>query len=104
MDLLEPEAAVEFLLTRSGRSDREGAKRLAAALENLPLALDHAGAYVRLTGMSFDRYGERLQDLIAKAPRGAAYPESVPAHRARPRSRCSPSSHSSGQIAFRSIS
>ena len=77
VDLLEPEAATEFLLTRSGRSDREGAVRLAAALENLPLALDHAGAYVRLTGMSFDRYGERLEDLIAKAPRGAAYPESV---------------------------
>lgn len=77
VDLFELESAVEFLLTRSGRNDREGAARLAAALENLPLALDHAGAYARLTGMSFDRYGERLEEMIAKAPRGAAYPQSV---------------------------
>ncbi len=77
IDLLDPESAVTFLLTRSGRKDREGAARLATALGNLPLALDHAGAYVRLTGMSFDRYCERLEDLIARAPRGAAYPDSV---------------------------
>jgi tetratricopeptide (TPR) repeat protein len=77
IDLLDPETAIAFLLTRSGRKDAEGATRLATALGNLPLALDHAGAYVRLTGMSFDRYCERLEELIAKAPRGAAYPESV---------------------------
>jgi tetratricopeptide (TPR) repeat protein len=77
IELLHPESAVEFLLTRSGRRDREGAARLVTALGNLPLALDHAGAYVRLTGVSFDRYCERLEDLIVKAPRGAAYPESV---------------------------
>ena len=77
IDLLNPQAAIDFLLTRSGRDNREGAARLATALGNLPLALDHAGAYVRLTGMSFDRYCERLEDLISKAPRGAAYPDSV---------------------------
>jgi hypothetical protein len=58
VDLLEPEAAAEFLLARSGRNEREAAARLAATLAYLPLALDHAGAYVRLTGTSFDRYGE----------------------------------------------
>jgi tetratricopeptide (TPR) repeat protein len=74
---MPPDCAVAFLLKRAGRSDREGAELLAAALGHLPLALDHAGAYVRLTGTPFSRYADRLRELIGKAPRGATYPASV---------------------------
>jgi hypothetical protein len=74
---MAPEASAEFLLKRTGRSDRDGATKLAAALGHLPLALDHAGAYLRLTGASFDRYANRLEELIATTPRGATYPASV---------------------------
>ena len=59
-------------MTRWGR-------RLAAALGHLPLALDHAGAYCRLTGSSFDAYREKTDTRIARAPTGAAYPASVAA-------------------------
>jgi hypothetical protein len=79
VEVFEPEVAMEFLLRRSGRPDRQGAARLAVALGYLPLALDHAGAYVKLTGTSFDRYSRRLQQLIRKVPEGASYPASVAA-------------------------
>ena len=42
LDVLPHEEAVAFLQSRKGRSDAVGAKRLAEALGNLPLALDHA--------------------------------------------------------------
>jgi TIR domain len=74
VDVFEPKIAIDFLLRRSGWEDPRGAARLAAALGFLPLALDHAGAYVKLTGMSFDRYSKRLQELIRKVPQGAVYP------------------------------
>jgi hypothetical protein len=77
LDVFEPEIAIDFLLRRSDRQDRRGAARLAAALGYLPLALDQAGGYVKLTGTSFDRYSRRLQELIQKLPRGATYPASV---------------------------
>ena len=66
VDVMPLEAAVAFPLKRTNRTDRDGAGKLAAALGSLPLALDHAGAYVRLTGTSFSRYAERLSDLIGK--------------------------------------
>jgi TIR domain-containing protein/AAA ATPase-like protein len=77
LDVFEPEVAIDFLLRRSDRTDRPGAARLAEALGYLPLALDHAGAYVKLAATSFDRYFKRLQELIRKIPEGAAYPASV---------------------------
>ena len=77
VDELPPDEAVRFLIVRSGVTDLDGASALANALGRLPLALDHAGAYVRLTGNSFGRYVDRLGALIGKAPRGATYPASV---------------------------
>lgn len=74
---LAPPAAVEFVQRRAARQDEAGARRLAEALGYLPLALDHAGAYCRLTNMSFDAYRGRIDSLILRAPPGAAYPASV---------------------------
>jgi tetratricopeptide (TPR) repeat protein len=75
VDELPRADAVELLLTVAERSDQAGAARLADALGCLPLALDHAAAYVKLTGMSFDEYATRAAELIARAPKD--YPESV---------------------------
>src|SRR5262249_22254461 len=79
VDLLKPMEAARVLLNLTGTNDRAGAVRLAKALGYLPLALDHAGAYIGLTGMSFSRYTERAAELVAKEPKGANYPKSVAA-------------------------
>src|SRR5205085_10735314 len=79
IDVLGAEAASAFLQRRAGRDDPHGAVRLVEALGRLPLALDHAGAYCRLTGTSFDAYRERIDAGIARAPKGSAYPASVAA-------------------------
>ncbi|MFC1456970.1 tetratricopeptide repeat protein [Microvirga arabica] len=79
LDVLGPEAAVAFLQKRAGRGDKPGAMRLAQALGYLPLALDHAGAYCRLSGLSFDAYRKRIDTRITQAPQSAAYPASVAA-------------------------
>jgi tetratricopeptide (TPR) repeat protein len=71
------EEAVQFLLGRTGRSDKEGADRLARDLGKLPLALDHAAAYCKRTGTSFDKYREFLPELIKRAPKDADYPRNV---------------------------
>jgi tetratricopeptide (TPR) repeat protein len=79
LDALGAEAAVAFLQKRAMRSDPAGAARLAAALGHLPLALDHAGAFCRLTRASFESYAERIDSRILRAPKGANYPASVAA-------------------------
>jgi class 3 adenylate cyclase/tetratricopeptide (TPR) repeat protein len=77
LDVLGAESAVELLQNRTERNDPLGAARLAAALGCLPLALDHAGAYCRLTGTSFEAYREKIDRLLARPPKGAPYPASV---------------------------
>jgi tetratricopeptide (TPR) repeat protein len=77
LDVLPLEEAVAFLQSRTGRSDAVGAKRLAEALGNLPLALDHAAAYCKRTQATFAHYAEKASNLIGAAPRGAGYPRSV---------------------------
>jgi tetratricopeptide (TPR) repeat protein len=79
LDVLGAEAAAELLQTRTGRTDGTGAARLADALGRLPLALDHAGAFCRLTATGFDAYRNRIGERIARAPKGAAYPASIAA-------------------------
>jgi hypothetical protein len=80
VDTLPPDAAVHFLLRRAGRQDADGARRLAEALGYLPLALDHAGAYVKRAAIGFDAYAQRVAERIhAEPPRGVAYPRSVAA-------------------------
>jgi tetratricopeptide (TPR) repeat protein len=75
LEVLPPLKAAEFLQKRGARTDQPGAARLAAALGNLPLALDHAGAYCKLTGTSFDAYRDKIDALIGKAPKGATHPD-----------------------------
>src|SRR5262249_26264131 len=74
LDLLDAARASDFLQRRAGRRDEAAASRLAEALGFLPLALDHAGAYCRLTGTSFDGYRAKIDARIARAPMGASYP------------------------------
>jgi tetratricopeptide (TPR) repeat protein len=77
LTLLDLSSAADLLRTRGGRADDPGAARLAEALGRLPLALDHAGAYCRLTGMSFDAYRGRFDQVIARTPKGVTYPASI---------------------------
>jgi tetratricopeptide (TPR) repeat protein len=77
LEALRSEAACAFLQRRAMREDPGGAERLAAALGHLPLALDHAGAFCKLTRTSFEAYLERIDSRIARAPKGAIYPASV---------------------------
>src|SRR5262245_5264228 len=79
LDVLPLTEAVAFLQSRTGRSDAGGAKTLAVALGNLPLALDHGAAYCKRTQMRFADYAEKASGLIGAAPRGAGYPRSVAA-------------------------
>jgi hypothetical protein len=72
-----PPLAVEFLLAHARKKDADAAARLAAELGYLPLALAHARALCWSEGWDFDRYREKLPELIRKAPRGAAYPAPV---------------------------
>ena len=71
-------AAAQFLLDSTERTDQAGAEKLAAALGFLPLALDHAAAYCRRTGIGFDTYRELAADLIRRVPKGADYAEEKP--------------------------
>jgi tetratricopeptide (TPR) repeat protein len=79
IDVMGEDEAVRFLQIRSGRKDEAAARRLALRLGYLPLALDHAGAYVRLSMSSFDSYIKGIDKLLARAPKDAAYPASVAA-------------------------
>jgi tetratricopeptide (TPR) repeat protein len=65
VETMPRDAAAELLLKRRG-GNREDAARLAHALGYLPLALDHADAYLRRTGSSFTRYTARVEELIGK--------------------------------------
>jgi NB-ARC domain len=79
VDVLPLEEAIALLESRTGRKDAEGARTLAEALGNLPLALDHAAAYCKRTQMRFGDYAAKASRLIDVAQRGAGYPRSVAA-------------------------
>lgn len=67
--LLERATAANFLLRRSGQSDTETATKLAAALGDLPLALELAAAYIEENGCTLSQYLELVQRrLVALSP------------------------------------
>jgi tetratricopeptide (TPR) repeat protein len=72
LELLTPEAAVEFLCDTADRrepQDSEEAAALAEQLGHLPLALAHAAGKCRVSpGISFADYGRRLVELWAHKP------------------------------------
>jgi hypothetical protein len=79
LDVLPLAEAVNFLQSRTDRSDPAGANTLAEALGFLPLALDHAAAYCKRTQMQFGDYAKKAASLINAAPCGVGYPKSVAA-------------------------
>jgi tetratricopeptide (TPR) repeat protein len=54
------DASVCFLVGRAGKSDYAAAKLVADLLQNLPLALEHAAAYLEATGCSLAEYARLL--------------------------------------------
>lgn len=72
LDVLTAAAAVDLLTRLSGLSDPATAAVLAGELGCLPLALRHAGAYIRQTRTSIDGYLRRLRQqpaaVLAEAP------------------------------------
>jgi tetratricopeptide (TPR) repeat protein len=77
VDVFDRETAIGFLLKHAVRGEREAAGRLADALDCLPLALSHARSYCWGRHWEFAKYIAKLPELIAKAPKDAAYPSSV---------------------------
>ena len=68
--VLDPEVAADFLVNRTGDSDRPSARELAVELGRLPLALEQAAAYMRATGTTLAAYLPtfriRQADLLAR--------------------------------------
>jgi tetratricopeptide (TPR) repeat protein len=76
--------SIEFLFKRTGQTDKEAADNLAAALGDLPLALEQAGAYMKRTGRSLKdflkAYKEKeLEVLKRKEGKPSDYPSTVAA-------------------------
>jgi nucleoside phosphorylase/tetratricopeptide (TPR) repeat protein len=67
IDVFPPDEAVRFLLDRTGQDDQARATEVAEALGYLPLALDQAGAYMELTGLSLSDFLARLRDSESRA-------------------------------------
>jgi DNA-binding SARP family transcriptional activator/tetratricopeptide (TPR) repeat protein len=75
-----PEETVRYLRREIGRDDMSDADALVLAqtLGFLPLALAHAAAYLKGTvNVSAARYLERINDHLARTPRGADYDRAV---------------------------
>lgn len=79
LDVLPLNEAIAYLQNRIGRRGENGAKTLAESVGCLPLALDHAAAYCKRTGIAPARAAVQVQRLIVNAPRGATYPRSISA-------------------------
>jgi tetratricopeptide (TPR) repeat protein len=87
LEKMPPDEAKEFLLKRTGRSDRsqeenEVILKIAEELDYLPLALEQAGAYIKELNSSFTNYlssyRTRGLDMFKKHPPVTGkYPESV---------------------------
>jgi tetratricopeptide (TPR) repeat protein len=73
--------SVDFLLKRTGHKNQAAAAQLAAALGDLPLALDQASAYLEAAGRSFTEYlalfTSRRKDLWERETTPLNYPDTV---------------------------
>jgi tetratricopeptide (TPR) repeat protein len=84
MDVFLRKESTEFLLKRvpGGRLSEVDADRLAAALGDLPLALEQAGAMLSETGMPVDQYLRLLKDQVTdilSLGKSLDYPQSMTA-------------------------
>jgi len=81
LDVLERGESVDFLLKRTGKKDKISSKALAESLGDLPLALEQAGAYIEVTGISIADYLKFFQsyrkELLRRGKPSADYPDSV---------------------------
>jgi tetratricopeptide (TPR) repeat protein len=66
LDVLTRAAAVDLLIRLSGQADPAPARLLAEEVGCLPLALQQAGAYLRQTRISIERYLQRLRTRPAE--------------------------------------
>ena len=68
--VLDQDVAAEFVMARTGDNDHRTARRLAAELGGLPLALEQAAAYIVETGRDigayFALYHERRAEMLAR--------------------------------------
>lgn len=80
--VLERDKSIEFLLLRTGQADSKTANDLAKELGDLPLALEHATAYinsVRITSLKeyLDLFCTRRQELMKRANPPLSYHATV---------------------------
>jgi len=79
--VLKRSESVDFLLKRTGYTDRESADAMAKALGDLPLALEQAGAYMEAKGRSLPDYlkmfTDRKNELWDRAGPPPDYPDTV---------------------------
>ncbi len=68
--MLDHNVAADFLVNRTGNTDREAASDLAAETDGLPLALEQAAAYIQATGITpasyLSLFRDRQADLLAR--------------------------------------
>jgi tetratricopeptide (TPR) repeat protein len=73
--------ATDFLLKRTYQDDRPAAYELADELGCLPLALEHAGAYIETRACTIkeylERFGDRGPELLERIQPSAEYPFTV---------------------------
>ncbi|MGI9182071.1 MAG: FxSxx-COOH system tetratricopeptide repeat protein [Longimicrobiaceae bacterium] len=78
---LERDASVDLLLKLSGDNDRAAAELLADELDDLPLALEQAGAFIETSGSTIaeyrELYREQGKELRGRRAESAEYPHSV---------------------------
>ena len=83
VNVFEREESVELLQKRSPDLSTEDAERLAAALGDLPLAVEQAGAWLAVTGMLVDEYlgllEQRSPDILELDTGHPDYPVNVAA-------------------------
>jgi hypothetical protein len=79
--VLERSESIDFLLKRTGYTDEASAGALAAALGDLPLALEQAGAYMESKGRSLSDYLDMFtvhkNKLLDKTKPSTDYPDTV---------------------------
>ncbi|HKP52096.1 MAG TPA: toll/interleukin-1 receptor domain-containing protein [Chloroflexia bacterium] len=81
VQVLTQDESVNFLLKRTGQTDRAAAAKLAEELGNLPLALEQAGAYMEESGRSLSAYLElfqtRQREILKRGTLSTDYPATV---------------------------
>ena len=78
VDVLEPDEAADFLITRTGDRQRPEAMHLGEDLGWLPLALEEAAAYIEATGHTVATYRRLLESNRIRLFREGAPPADYP--------------------------